>query len=62
MLLTAIEAMYPGKRRLHLILDNVRYHHAKLAQAWLARPKCRIKPHFVPAYCPDSTRSSDYGS
>lgn len=33
-------------------LDNARYHHAKLVQAWLARPKCRIKLHFIPAYCP----------
>ena len=52
MLLTAIEAMYPGKRLIHLFLDNARYHHAKLVQAWLARPECRIKLHFVPAYCP----------
>lgn len=52
MLLTAIEAMYPDKRLIHLFLDNARYHHAKLVQAWLARPECRIKLHFVPAYCP----------
>jgi len=52
MLLTAIEAMYPAKRLIHLFLDNARYHHAKLVQAWLARPECRIKLHFVPAYCP----------
>ncbi len=52
MLLMAIEAMYPGKRLVHLFLDNARYHHAKLVQAWLARPECRIKLHFIPAYCP----------
>ena len=52
MLLTAIEAMYPGMRLIHVFLDNARYHHAKLVQAWLARPDCRIKLHFVPAYCP----------
>jgi transposase len=52
MLLMAIEAMYPAKRLIHLFLDNARYHHAKLVQAWLARPECRIKLHFVPAYCP----------
>jgi transposase len=45
-------AMYPGKRLIHLFLDHARYHHAKLMQAWLARPECRIKLHFVPAYCP----------
>ena len=26
--------------------------HAKLVRAWLARPECRIKLHFIPAYCP----------
>ena len=52
MLLMAIEAMYPGKRLIHVFLDNARYHHAKLVQAWLARPDCRIKLHFIPAYCP----------
>jgi hypothetical protein len=52
MLLMAIEALYPGKRMIHLFLDNARYHHAKLVQAWLARPECRIKLHFIPAYCP----------
>jgi len=52
MLLMAIEAMYPGMRFIHVFLDNARYHHAKLVQAWLARPGCRIKLHFIPAYCP----------
>jgi transposase len=52
MLLTAIEAMYPRMRLIHVFLDNARYHHAKLVQTWLARPDCRIKLHFVPAYCP----------
>jgi hypothetical protein len=40
MLLRAIEAMYPGKRLIHLFVDNARYHHAKLVQAWLTRPGC----------------------
>jgi transposase len=52
MLLRAIEAMYPGKRLIHLFVDNARYHHARLVQAWLARPGCRIKLHFIPTYCP----------
>ena len=42
----------PRKRVIHLFLDNARYHHAKLVQAWLAKPGCRIKLHFIPAYCP----------
>jgi len=52
MLLMAIEAAFPTKRLLHVFVDNARYHHAKLVQAWLARPGCRIRLHFVPAYCP----------
>ena len=38
MLLMAIEAMYPGKRLIHVFLDNARYHHAKLVQQWLLGP------------------------
>ena len=52
MLLMAIEAMYPSMRLIHVFLDNARYHHAKLVQAWLVRSECRIKLHFVPAYSP----------
>jgi transposase len=52
LLLTAIETLYPGMRLIHVFLDNARYHHAKLVQAWLARPGCRIRLHFVPTYCP----------
>jgi hypothetical protein len=51
-LLMAIEAAYPGMRLIHVFLDNARYHHAKLVQAWLAKPGCRIALHFIPAYCP----------
>lgn len=51
-LLMAIEAMYPGKRVLHVFLDNARTHHAKLVQAWLAEPGRRTRLHFIPAYCP----------
>lgn len=52
LLLMAIESIYPRMRLIHVFLDNARYHHAKLVQAWLARPGCRIRLHFVPTYCP----------
>ncbi len=52
MLLMAIEAMYPGKRMIHLFLNNARYPHARLVQGWLARSGRRITLHFIPAYCP----------
>jgi hypothetical protein len=51
-LLAAVETTYPMMRQIHVFLDNAKYHHAKLVQAWLERPDCRIKLHYVPAYCP----------
>ena len=51
-LLESIEAFYPMLALIHVFLDNARYHHAKLVQEWLSRPDCRIRLHFIPAYCP----------
>jgi transposase len=51
-LLMAIAAAYPKKRLIHVFLDNARYHHANQVKAWLAEPGCRIRLHFIPAYCP----------
>jgi len=51
-LLESLEALYPLLVCIHVFLDNARYHHAKLVNQWLSRPGCRIKLHFLPAYCP----------
>lgn len=51
-LLIKISASYPKKRLIHVFLDNARYHHAKMVTAWLAEPRCRIRLHFIPTYCP----------
>lgn len=51
-LLQSIEAHYPAMRCIHVFLDNARYHHARQVQDWLAKPGCRIRLHFIPAYCP----------
>src|ERR1700722_12101182 len=51
-LLESLELLYPLMACIHVFLDNARYHHAKLVKQWLARPGCRIKLHFLPAYCP----------
>ncbi len=51
-LLQTIEARFPAKRRIHVMLDNARCHHAKLVRAWLDRRDCRIRLHFIPPYCP----------
>jgi transposase len=39
-------------RKIHLILDNARYHHAILLQEWLSENSGRIQLHFLPAYSP----------
>ena len=51
-LLESIMAAWPMTALIHVYLDNARYHHAKLVSSWLERPGCRIKLHFIPAYCP----------
>jgi transposase len=51
-LLSGIEAFNPKLRKIHVIWDNARYHHAVMVQEWLNRPDCRIVPHFIPSYCP----------
>lgn len=40
------------EEKVHLVLDNVRYHHAKSLQPWLEANKARIELHFLPAYSP----------
>lgn len=39
-------------RKIHLILDNARYHHAIFLQEWLRENAWRIQLHFLPAYSP----------
>ena len=50
-LLETIEARFPEKRVIHVMVDNARCHRAKLVRAWLSRPICRIRLHFIPPYC-----------
>ena len=51
-LLKAILVAYPLMIMIHVFLDNARYHHAKLVQAWLAQNGSRITLHFIPTYSP----------
>lgn len=51
-LLTKIENANKDKKTIHVILDNARYHHAKIVKEWLNRSECRIKLMFLPPYCP----------
>lgn len=40
-------------RKIFLILDNAKYHHAILVQEWLEAHKDRIELHFLPPYSPE---------
>ena len=40
-------------RKVFLILDNLRAHHSKMVQAWLAEKKDRIEVFFLPPYAPE---------
>lgn len=41
------------KRKIILIVDNLRVHHAKLVKAWLERHKDRIEVYYLPSYSPE---------
>lgn len=41
------------KRKVILILDNLRVHHSKMLQKWLAENKAFIEVFFLPSYSPD---------
>lgn len=41
------------RQKVYLILDNLRVHHGKLVQKWLAENKDRIEVFFLPPYSPE---------
>jgi transposase len=47
-----IERTY-RKRVIHMVLDNSRYHHAKLLKPWLDEHKEEIVLDFLPPYSPE---------
>jgi transposase len=51
-LFEALERSHSTMGRIHVFLDNARYHHAKVVQDWMQLPGRRIVLHFVPSYCP----------
>jgi transposase len=51
-LFSSLEMAFPTMTKIHVYLDNARYHHAKLVKEWLELPGRKIVLHFVPAYCP----------
>ena len=51
-LFTNLEAVYKEKSKIHVFLDNARYHYSAAVKEWLAASGRRIVLHFLPAYCP----------
>lgn len=43
-----------SKRKVFLILDNLRVHHGKIIQQWLVKHKQEIEIFFLPPYSPES--------
>lgn len=42
-----------ARRKVFLILDNLRVHHSKPVKAWLAEHKANIEILFLPSYSPE---------
>lgn len=42
-----------SKKKVFLVLDNLRVHHAKLVQSWVEEHKDRIELFFLPPYSPE---------
>ena len=42
-----------SKKKVFLLLDNLRVHHAKLVQSWVEEHKDRIELFFLPPYSPE---------
>ena len=42
-----------AKRKVYLILDNLRVHHAKIFKAWLSEHEDEIEVFYLPSYSPE---------
>jgi len=42
-----------SEKKIFLILDNLRVHHAKLVKQWLEDKKSKIELHYLPSYSPE---------
>jgi transposase len=45
--------IYEIKKKVFLILDNLRVHHSKKVRAWLENHKDRIEVFYLPPYSPE---------
>jgi transposase len=42
-----------SKKKVFLIIDNLKCHHAKIVTAWLEKHKSEIEVFYLPPYCPE---------
>jgi transposase len=56
MLRKLAEEAYPQAKVIHVVLDNYRVHHSRIAKAAVAELGGRVALHFLPPYCPDDNR------
>ena len=55
-LLKTLTMVYAGAREIHVILDNYKIHSSHVVGIALAHFARRVRPHFLPPYCPDHNR------
>lgn len=48
-----VQYAYPGKKKIHIVIDNAPYYKNKELQTYLRRRRCRIKVHWLPPYSPN---------
>ena len=46
--------IHTSKKKVFLILDNLKVHHGKIVAEWLSRHQNEIRPFFLPPYAPES--------
>lgn len=47
------KAIDSSEKKIYMILDNLRVHHAKIVKAWIEEHKNHIELFYLPAYSPD---------
>ncbi len=52
-LFSRLLSAYPGAGKIHVFLDNAKYHHAKEVEAWMVEHGQRLDLRFLPPYAPN---------
>jgi hypothetical protein len=55
-LFEALERSHSTMGRIHVFLDNARYHHARAVQDWMQQPGRRIVLHLILSFVAGSCR------